>query len=193
MMRPACEIPPTAPSQRIATACAAGVPVLRGDRVELRAPRLSDFDAYAEILGSDRARHVGGPLDRAAAWDDFAQYVACWLLRGQGLWTVILRTDGTVLGFVTVSTEYDDPEVELGYMFRAGAEGRGYATEAAKLALAHARDGLGLDSLVSYIEPQNAASLAVASRLDARRDHLAEAAIGDATCHVFRHLPEGRA
>jgi len=51
-----------------------------------------------------------------------------------------------------------------------GHEGRGYATEAALALRDWAFSTLKLPSLVSYIAPGNAASVAVAERLGARLD-----------------------
>ena len=45
------------------------IPTLYTERLTLRAPRLSDFEAYAEFRGSERARILGGPFTRAQAFD----------------------------------------------------------------------------------------------------------------------------
>ena len=57
----------------IADAVRAAVPVLTTERLMLRAPRVTDFQAYAAIFMSDRAVHMGGPYDREGAWADFTQ------------------------------------------------------------------------------------------------------------------------
>ena len=62
---------------------------------------------------------------------------------------------------------------ELGWLLYDGYEGQGYATEAAAALRDWAFGTLGLETLVSYCDPDNAASIAVAERLGAVRDPLA--------------------
>lgn len=162
------------PAQGAAAAIAAGlaarIPALETPRLRLRAPRIGDFAAYAGIVTTERGVHIGGPMRREAAWLDFAQMVAGWTLRGHGVWSVERRTDGALLGFVLIGFEPGDHEPELGFLFVAEAEGRGYAHEAAAAACDFARDALGWDTLVSYVAPENGRSLRLAERLGAHRE-----------------------
>lgn len=164
------EAAPTGPAAAIAGGVAAAVPELETARLRLRAPRLADFDAYARIAGSERGAFIGGPMTREAAFLDFAEMVAGWMLRGHGLWTVERRDDGALLGFLPLGFETGDPEAELGFLFLAEAEGRGYAREAAEAARGFAFDRLGWTTVVSFIDPGNARSIRLAERLGARLD-----------------------
>ena len=183
----------TAPHEAPATGAAAGfaarlaglLPRLTTPRLVLRAPRIADFDLWASVACTERGRYLGGPMDRDEAWLDFAQTVATWLLRGHGLWTVETRA-GEALGFVLLGFEPGDHEPELGFVFRAEAEGQSYATEAAHAALGHAFGPLGWTTVVSYVDRGNARSAAVAERLGARRDAAAEAALGSGD-FVYRY------
>ena len=65
-------------------------------------------------------------------------------------------------------------DVELLYRLASSAWGRGLATEAARAALDHGFDTLGLDEIVVVIAPDNAASLKVASRLGFQRGELCD-------------------
>jgi RimJ/RimL family protein N-acetyltransferase len=159
--------PLTAGMDRQATSVATAVPVLRTARLTLRAPRLGDFPAYAAIASSDRGVHVGGPLTETEAWDDFCRMTANWLLRGHGVWAIETHAGDTV-GFVLIGFEPGDADPELGWFLIESAEGQGYASEAAMAVHHHAFARLGLDRLVSYIAPENAASARVAARLGAR-------------------------
>jgi RimJ/RimL family protein N-acetyltransferase len=146
------------------------IPVLETDRLRLRAPALSDFDAYAAFLGSDRAIHERGPMDRRAAWREFCASLACWSLRGFGGWSVTDRSDGGYLGEVGLFQPVEYPEPEIGWMVVPEAEGRGIAHEAALAVRVWAYGRLGLKTLVSYIDPANARSIRLAERLGARLD-----------------------
>jgi RimJ/RimL family protein N-acetyltransferase len=172
-MTPAWETPPVGASADLAAAIAAAIPVLTTPRTRLRAMRLADFEAWASILCSDRSRGMDGPYTRAEAWDEFAITTAFWPLHGYGFWT-IEALDGTVLGFCGLNMEVSNREPELGYFLTAEAEGQGYAREAAGAARDWAL-GRGLPGLVSYVDPANARSIAVAVALGATRDPAAEA------------------
>lgn len=191
-MTAAWERLPEGRAAEIAAALAGGVPVIETGRLRLRAPRIGDFDAYGEILCSDRAVHIGGSFGREAAFRDFAEAVAGWMLRGHGLWSVERRTDGALLGFVLLHIEAGDPEREIGYLLRAEAEGHGYAAEAAEAALGYAYGALGWRGVVSYVDPANHRSVATAERLGARRDPEARHPL-DPEILIFRHpAPESR-
>lgn len=181
------EVPPTGSLADVANALAAVLPRIETQRLVLRAPRMEDFAAYADITTSER--WFDEPLTRRGAWLDFSQLVAGWLLRGTGLLSIDRVEDGQLVGFVLVYHEFGDPEPELGWMLTAEAEGRGYATEAATALRGHAARVHGLTGLVSYIGSDNASSIRVAERLGARRDTGAEAAI-DHSCLVYRHPME---
>ncbi|MEL6588180.1 MAG: GNAT family N-acetyltransferase [Pseudomonadota bacterium] len=161
------------------------IPELRTDRLILRAPAMADFDAYAAMMASDRAAYMG-QLSRRHAWYSFTNDVATWLLHGWGIWSVDLR-QGTHIGQVGAQLPDPFPEPELGWFLHPGHEGHGFATEAALVALGWLRGRM--DSLVSYIDPANARSIALAGRLGAVRDKDAPLPEGEtsAETHVFRH------
>lgn len=141
----------------------ATLPVLTTERLSVRAPSLDDYEVYASIACSERGKYFGGPMTREAAWTDYAQMCATWVLRGHGIWTV--TADSAPVGFVLIGTEPGDEAHELGFMFTEAGEGHGYAYEASKAALFHARDTLHLPELVSYIHASNARAIALAERL----------------------------
>lgn len=185
-MKPACEIHHPGPAARTAARLGGQVPVLDTRRLQLRGPRIYDFDAFAGIMTSDRAVYMGGPFTREAAWDGFTNYTANWLLHGHGLWTIDAQTTPSA-GFVTLGYEYEDPEAELGVFLTADAEGKGYAEEALTAARGHALDVLRWDSVVSYVAAENTRCVRLMERLGATRDSAAEAEIGDESLCVFRH------
>ncbi|MEM1373163.1 MAG: GNAT family N-acetyltransferase [Pseudomonadota bacterium] len=167
------EFPATGPSVALAQAIQALIPVLTTERLTLRAPRIEDFAAYARMAEQPSARFIFGEIpSRTRAWFDFGQLIATWLLRGHGMWTV--EAEGEVQGFVLIGFEPGDDEPELGFMFLPEAEGKGIAFEAATAARDYALSALGLTTLVSYIDHENARSIALAKRLGGIRDTDAE-------------------
>lgn len=178
--------PPTGAAARLTDQFAALVPVLDTERLRLRAPRISEFEAYRAISQSDRWPHGDdAPGTDEDAWLDFNQMLASWMLRGIGLFAVEAKPDGTLIGFATIDHEWGDPEVEIGWMLTAETEGKGYATEAGAALLAFARSQ-GRGSVVSYVGQDHPRSAAVSRRLGGVRDLKAEADLDNAL-FVYRH------
>ncbi|WP_416884300.1 GNAT family N-acetyltransferase [Marivita sp.] len=170
MMRMGCETASTGVAASIAAQLSEQVPVLRTDRLVLRAPRVGDFDCLADIACSERGRGIGGPMTRADAWREFVQLSSGWMLHGHGGWTLEDAQTGDVLGFVLIGFEPGDLEPELGFLLDAKAEGQSIAYEAGRCILDFATDVLKWTTLVSYIDPANSRSIALAERLGAEPD-----------------------
>ena len=182
----ACETPRSGVAATFALALQGQLPTLATDRLILRAPRVTDFDTFVAIAGSERGAHLGGPMSREDAWADFSQMTATWLLHGHGVWTI--GHSGGVAGFVLLGFEPGDREPELGFLLTQSAEGQGIAFEAASAALDHAFSTLGWSTLVSYIEPDNARSIALTRRLGGLPD--GEIIEDGARTLVYRYLRE---
>lgn len=163
-------------------------PSLSTERLSLRPHVIEDFPVYAALMQSDRAIHMGGPFDLQQAWQWFASDVAQWPLRGCGALAVTEKATGRLVGQVVLNDLPHFPERELGWM--AFEEGRGYLTEAAGRMRRLAFDDLGWPTLVSYVHPANARSIALAERLGARLDPAAQGP--DPEDLVYRH-PKGSA
>lgn len=165
------------------------IPVLKTERLTLRGARRSDFDAFAAMLATDRARYMGGPFDRSGAWGLFVSTLAHWPLDGFGAWMIVDRKSGALLGDVGFSQPLRFPEPEMGWTLIAAAEGKGIATEAATAALDWYWANTDAPSVVSYIDPGNTRSRALAEKLGASHDPdapLPEGETADETM-VYRH------
>jgi RimJ/RimL family protein N-acetyltransferase len=93
-----------------------------------------------------------------------------WLMRGYGMWAVEERSTGSMVGRVGFIDPEGWPGFELGWMIDRSRWGRGYAPEAADVALRFARDVLRRERVISLIRPANAASIRVAEKIGLRRD-----------------------
>ncbi len=161
-------------------------PVLTTDRLLLRKPDDRDTATAVAFMTGARAAHVGGPMTEGAAWRARAKMVGHWVLRGFGLFTITDRATGIPLGMCGPYHPGNWPEGELGWhIWRAEAEGKGIAQEAARAARAWIYGTLGWSTCVSYIAPDNHRSIALADRLGAVLD--AAAARPDTACLVYRH------
>lgn len=149
------------------TAFALPIPEIETARLILRGPRESDFEALAAFGASDRSRFVGGPYPRFRSWGGFLAIYGHWALRGFGMWMLECRATGRTAGRIGMIFNDGWDEPELGWHVFDGFEGQGLAFEAAMAARAHAAAHQGLDGVISYIDPANARSQALARRLGA--------------------------
>ncbi len=147
------------------------IPQLQTDRLLLRGFQAADLDDYAALRAlPEVARYIGGPHSPAQAWDRMAVMIGSWTLRGYGVFAVVERETGRVIGHAGILHQPDWPEPEIAYTVHPDVWGRGFAPEAARAARAWAFDGYAFPRLVSYIEPSNARSIRVAQKLGAVRD-----------------------
>jgi RimJ/RimL family protein N-acetyltransferase len=165
-------------------------PLLRTERLTLRPHRLGDWEPIAAFFASDAARYVGGPLPRPRAWHGFASDVGSWSLLGFGYWGVDETATGTFVGQVGLGKPAHFPEAEIGWIIFPEFQRRGFAYEAALAVRDYAFGALGWATAVSYIDPENAASIALARKLGCVEDP--EAARWDPDDLVFRHLAPER-
>lgn len=161
-------------------------PTLETDRLVLRPHRFEDFQPLADLFATERSRYMDGPLRPADVWRNFMCDVGQWAVLGYGAWAIELKATGTYIGQVGLNRPYHFPEDELGWLLFDGHEGHGYAFEAAKRARDFGFTELGLGTLVSYVDPENARSTALAERLGGMRDPAAKRPEND-PCIVFRH------
>lgn len=182
------EAAPAGPAAALASRIGDLVPTLTTGRLRLRAPRNADFATYASIAAASDGNDPMDADTRQSLWLDYAQMVAGWLLRGAGLWSVERLAEGQLIGFLPLNHEPGDPELEIGWFLARQFRGQGYASEAAGAGLDFAFGSLGCQTLVSYIDPANQASAAVAERLGARLEPVLFNG-----CQVWRHpKPEAR-
>lgn len=166
----------------------ADTPVLETERFVLRAPKVDDFDAMRAFFASDRAKYVGGPVAKPRpAWNILGHMIGHWAMRGFGLFVITEKGSDTGLGGVGPWFPATWPEREIGWTcWDTAREGTGMMAECAAATLRHAFGDLGWDTAVSYIDPKNSRSIALAKRLGAALDPSAQSP-GDDPCSVYRH------
>ena len=148
-------------------------PTLTTDRLTLRPPRESDFEALVAFGRSeDRMRFLGGPVDKTASWRTLLADIGHWALRGYGLFSIELTETSSFIGRAGIIFHYYNEEPELAWHLFEDFDGYGYATEAATAARDwyHAKTGNG--ALMSWCNVENLASQGVARRLGATFERL---------------------
>jgi len=140
---------------------------LETERLLLRMWREDDFETYAEMCADpDVMRYLGGKtLNRMEAWRHMAVMVGHWYLRGYGHWVVEEKASGKFIGRIGFLNPEGWPGFEIGWTLAPSAQGKGYAIEGARRALAYAFTEMEQEHVISLIQPKNQPSIRVAERL----------------------------
>lgn len=163
-------------------------PILETERLILRRPSGDDWPRVREFMLDERAAYVGGHTDEGKAFRAHAALIGHWEMRGYGMFAIVPRGETKAIGHVGHWNPAGWPERELGWhIFRPQDEGRGLAAEAARKVIDYTFQVLNWDTLVSYIDPRNARSIALAERLGATRDDAATPPDPTDPCLVYRH------
>lgn len=89
--------------------------------------------------------------------------------RGYAVWAIDAKETGRFVGQCGLyPAEWTGPEIELAYHFRTAAQNHGYATEAARAALAYGFSHAGLERVIALVMPENLASRRVAEKAGLR-------------------------
>ncbi|WP_441963354.1 GNAT family N-acetyltransferase [Mycolicibacterium houstonense] len=144
-------------------------------RVLLRKGRDGDAEGLIETQTDERVRQfLGGPRPEAEVRAAVASVGAQALLAADGCYVVADRESDSMLGMVTLDrrsptvpghVQPGGNELELSYVFRTHACGRGYATEAATALLRRAARELADQPVVIVTQSANLAALRLADRL----------------------------
>lgn len=158
------------------------------ERLVLRPWREEDLAPFAALNADPEVRRwFEGTLTREESDAQAARLQAHIDAHGFGFWAVEAPGAAPFIGFVgllrvSFAAPFA-PAVETGWRLAREHWRRGYATEAARAALAHAFGPLGLFEVVSFAVPGNMTSRRVMERIGMRHDP------GDDFDHP--NLPEG--
>jgi len=143
-------------------------------RLKLRQWLPSDREPFAALnVDAEVMEHFPGTWDRARSDALVARCEALIAEKGWGFWAVEVRESREFIGFVGLheltAPFHFCPCVEVGWRLARAHWGRGYATEAARAALALAWDVLGLSEVVAFTAMTNMRSQRVMERLGMER------------------------
>ena len=155
------------------------IPSLSGPRLLLRPWRDEDLESFVALSADPEVmRHYPAPLSRAESLASWGRLHAHFAAHRFGPWAVELPGTPEPLGFVGImrphfTAHFTSPErpcVELLWRLHRAFWGHGYASEAARLATAHAFEVVGVNELVAFTVPANSRSRAVMHRLGMTHD-----------------------
>ncbi|MEM9784206.1 MAG: GNAT family N-acetyltransferase [Pseudomonadota bacterium] len=141
-------------------------PRLDTERLTLRAPESRDLPAYtAFYTDSEAARWKGGVLRRDQVWRRLAEDIGHWHLKQFGIWMLVRRDDGQVVGGTGLSHPEGWPRHEMTWWLLPHSRGTGLALEASRAILSFAINSLGWPSVETHIQDGNLPAHRLAKRL----------------------------
>jgi len=148
-------------------------PVIETPRLILRGYVVEDFPhVVASWADPEVVRYIGGrPSTAEESWARFLRNIALWPMLGYGYWAATEKSTGRYIGDVGFADFKRDiqPSIEgvpeIGWVLASWAHGVGYATEAARAAIAWLEGTLGPQRIVCIINDGNRSSIRVAEKL----------------------------
>lgn len=148
---------------------------IQTERLQLRelSPALDAANMLALLNDPGFQAGIG---DRGVRTEDQARdYLAGWhgaqyATHGFGHYALELREGGAFIGTAGLIQRPDLAAPDIGYALLGAYHGRGYAEEAARAVMRHARDALGLRALCAIVSPGNAASVRLLEKLGLHRE-----------------------
>ena len=160
-------------------------------RLILRMPEITDAAPFMEIFWDPEVvekRQVTlteEPGDLELARRKTATLVEHWQSRGYGLWTVIEKATGEVIGCVGLQFWKGWPAVELAWVIHRSRWGQGFATEAAVATLEWGWAHTDLDHIISLINADDLRSMRVATKVGERFERTDADPINGDPVHIY--------
>lgn len=142
--------------------------ILQTERLCLRRLQNSDVTALIDLwCDPDVTKHLGGPRDRTKLETIFEENVKNPFAEHYSLWPVVEKHSNEVIGDCgLLEKEVEGKnEIEVIYILKTSAWGKGYATEIGHAIKEYAFEELKLGRLIALIEPENKASERVALKI----------------------------
>jgi len=138
------------------------------NRLILRPPRKEDLETYAKIMGAREVGYwfpKGDGYTREESEKSLDAILKHWDKHGYGIWAIINKANGHLIGRCGLNLIPETSEVEVDFVLTPNSWGKGYATEAAKAALAYGFRKLKLENIIALAKPENTASRRVIEKI----------------------------
>ncbi len=142
--------------------------VLQTERLLIRETTLEDVDEFYELYKDpEMTRYMEGlfenPEDEKRYQKDYIEKV--YGLMGFGIWTVVRKEDGKVIGRAGFSIRNGFDEIELGFLIGKKYQRQGYAFEACSAILEYGKNMLSFDKVQTLVKADNAVSIHICEKL----------------------------
>jgi len=150
-------------------------PVISTRRLQIRWLLPGDAAFIHQLLNDpDWLRYIGDK--NVDSREDARVYleqgpIAMYRSHGFGLNRVATKHDDQAIGICGLLRRDGLPEADLGIALLKQHRNRGYALEAARAVLDHARDSLGISRVMALVDPANGACLSLLEKLEFTLDN----------------------
>ncbi len=141
--------------------------VLETARLRLRPFEMTDLAALIPIYGDGEVMAIRklGVQTAAQTEDELSTIIEHWRRHGFGLWAVIVKDSGELVGECGLRYRDHVREVEISYGLATSAWGWGLATEASFAVMDYGFRVIGLDEIVAIAKSSNLSSHRVMEKL----------------------------
>jgi RimJ/RimL family protein N-acetyltransferase len=150
------------------------VTIIETQRLVLRPWTVDDAEDLGRIFANPVVWHF--PFGRGLTGDQSERLVHRqldhWAAHGFGLWAAELKGENKLIGYIGLAVPEWLPQVlpavEVGWRLHPDNWGKGLATEGGRASVRHGFETLGLEEIISIVQPGNTASVRVAEKLGFR-------------------------
>jgi [ribosomal protein S5]-alanine N-acetyltransferase len=110
---------------------------------------------------------------------------------GCSMWPLVLKESSELIGSCGLMKTKVPGELELGFILAPHARGKGYAVESARAVLAFGFEHLNPRSIMAFVHPFNAPSIAVLNKVGMQFDRLMRVQRGQRGGDFLRYVRHG--
>ncbi len=142
--------------------------ILMTNRLLIRETTVEDVDVFYELYkDTEMTKYMEGlfenPEDEKRYQRDYIKKV--YGFYGFGVWTIIRREDGRIIGRAGYSMRNGFDQIELGFLIGKEFQNQGYAFEACKAILEYGKRVLMLEHVQTLVKKDNAVSRHLCEKL----------------------------
>lgn len=141
------------------------IPTIETERLRLIPPSMDCFEAYQNFYSDGEASKMyGGPIAEGPILARLKADLGSWYLLGFGVWAIQLKSDDKIIGTCGFWQGRGWP-IELTWWVLPEHRGKGYATEASKMAIHHAYHEFKWEKVETYMNDENIAARGLVEKL----------------------------
>lgn len=142
---------------------------LTTERLVFRMWTIADYPVFARFFSDvHNTQYLGGVKGPEASWRLMSTYIGHYHLNGFSYLALETKVNKQLVGTVGLWKSTPWPEPELGYWLLPACQGKGFAKEAGIAVKDFAKQHAKINTLVSYISPDNEPSKKLALKLGAK-------------------------
>ena len=142
--------------------------MIETERLVLREFTLDDLERLVELRSDPVVMRYIGEQTRERIEERLRYYISLYQSHGIGMWAVVHKEEGVLIGWCGLLFLDGTTEVEVGYGVAREFWGRGLMTEAARASLRYGFERVGLERIVAVAMPENAPSRRIMEKLGMR-------------------------